>query len=250
MNSLKILLVEDDTITAMDLSETLQEAGHQITAIARNVEQAVKAVKVQPPDLALIDIHLEGSSADGIATAKKLVAIHSMPIMYLTANSEPETFQSAKETLPVAYLLKPFRQDELKLQIELAYYYFQSTLPSTNTIPVSGYLYLPVDKGHEKIDPKDVLYMEADGSYVKIFLVSKKVYHISMNLSHLAQYFTTDNFYRLSRSLLINLNYLERLEANHLYLVNQEAPISIPSASRKELIKKLRIVRTKGMSSS
>ncbi len=245
MKPLKILIVEDETITAMDLRETLQEAGHKVTAVARTMQDAVKAVKNNLPDLALIDIHLEGSSGDGIATAKKLLEIHQMPIMYLTANSEPATFQSAKETLPVAYLLKPFRHDELKLQVELAYHYFQSTLSTAADVPVSGYLYLPVDKGHEKVDPKDVLFIEADGSYVEVFLVTKKTYYISMNLSNLAQYFPSPNFYRLSRSLLINLNYLERLETNHLYLVNHDPAIPIPVASRKQLMTKLRVVRTK-----
>ncbi len=216
MKPLKILVVEDETITAMDLRETLEEAGHQVTAVARSYEQALRAIKAQLPDLALIDIHLEDSANDGIATAKKLLTIHHMPIIYLTANSEPETFQSAKQTLPVAYLLKPFRHDELKLQVELAYHYFQSTLPIADDTPVFRYLYLPVDKGHEKIDPDDVLYVEADGSYVEIFLVNKKTYYISTNLSHLAQYFSAPNFYRLSRSLLINLHQLERLGRNHL----------------------------------
>ncbi|MVM39018.1 response regulator [Spirosoma sp. HMF3257] len=245
MIPLKILIIEDETITAMDLRETLQEAGHLVTAIARTYQDAVKAVKSNPPDLALIDIHLEGSAVNGIETAKRLLDIHPMPIMYLTANSEPATFNAAKETLPVAYLLKPFRHDELKLQVELAYHYFQSTLSITTNIPVSSYLYLPVDNGHEKIDPNDVLYVEADGSYVQIYLRTKKTYYISMNLGHLAQYFPTPNFYRLSRSLLINLNYLERLESTYLYLVNHETAISIPAPSRKELMNKLRIVRTK-----
>ncbi|MFD2934638.1 response regulator [Spirosoma flavum] len=247
MDSLKILIVEDETITAMDLRETLQEAGHQVTAIARTFEQALKSVKSQPPDLALIDIYLgEESTADGIATARELLAHNRMPIIYLTANSDVQTFQSAKETLPAAYLLKPFRHDELKLQIELAYYYFQSNLKSAVGSYVSGPLYLPIDKGHEKIDLKDVLYLQADGSYVKIFMVKKDLpHHISTNLSHLAQYFSAPNFYRLSRSLLINLDHLERVERNYLFLINHKTAIQIPSVSRKELMKKLTVVRTK-----
>lgn len=247
MDSLKILIVEDETITAMDLRETLQEAGHSVTAIARNFEQALAAVKSHPPDLALIDIQLgDEFTVNGIATAKVLLNYHRMPIIYLTANSELKTFQAAKETLPAAYLLKPFRHDELKLQIELAYYYFQSTTASSTGSAGSGYLYLPIDKGYEKIDPHDVLYLKADGSYVKLFLVNKPLpYHISTNLSHLAQYFSTANFYRLSRSLLINLDHMERLESNHLFMVNQKIPIQIPAANRKELMKKLTVVRTK-----
>ena len=246
MDSLKILIVEDETITAMDLRETLQEAGHTVTAIARNFDQALRAVKTQPPDLALIDIHLEGSSGDGTATAQALLALHSMPIIYLTANSDSQTFQLAKETLPAAYLLKPFRHDELKLQVELAYYYFQFNHNNSISSPNARHLYLPIDKGHEKIDLNDVLYLQADGSYVKVFMIKKEVpHHISTNLSHLAQYFSLPNFYRLSRSLLINLDYLERLERNYLFLINHKTAIPIPVASRKELMKKLTVVRTK-----
>jgi DNA-binding LytR/AlgR family response regulator len=245
MDSLKILVVEDEMVTAIDLRETLQEAGHQVVAIARNFEQALVAVKTYRPDLALIDIHLDESSADGITTARELLAVHRMPIIYLTANSEPLTFQAAKKTLPAAYLLKPFRHDELKLQVELAYYYFQSVLKEADDAPGPGYLYVPAGKGYEKIDPTDVLYVEADGAYVKMFLINGKTHHISTNLSHLAQYFQTPNFYRLSRSLLVNLDYLERVEQNHLFLINYPVAIQIPASNRKELLKKLTIVRTK-----
>lgn len=245
MNSLKILIVEDEVITALDIRETLEEAGHQVTAVVRTMEEAVQAVRSNPPDLALIDIHLEGSAADGIATARKLLAIHPMPIMYLTASSEPETFRSAKETLPVAYVLKPFRHNELKLQVELAYHYFRSTLPAGAEGPVTRYLYLPVDKGHEKIDPEQVLYLEADGAYSWVFLINKTKYHISANLSHLAQYFQTPNFYRLSRSFVINLNYVKRLKEDVLHLDDNQTVLQIPAVNRKELMKKLTVVRTR-----
>lgn len=245
MHPLKILIIEDEVITAIDLSETLQEAGYQITAIARTVQEAVQAVRRNPPDMALIDIHLEGSSADGIATAKRLLAIHSMPIMYLTANSEPETVRAAKETLPVAYLLKPFRHDELKLQIEIAHHYFKSSLPGAADGPASPYLYLPVDKGHEKIDPGQVLYLEADGAYSWVYLTNRNRYYISTNLSHLAQYFQTPNFYRLSRSFVVNLNYVQRLKEDALHLEHSQTVIQVPTNNRKDLMKRLTVVRTK-----
>ena len=246
MDSLKILVVEDETITALDISETLVEAGHTVTAIARTFGQAMEAIKHNPPDLALIDIHLEGTSADGITTAKALLAQHELPIIYLTANSEYQTFQAAKETLPFAYLLKPFRQDELKLQVELAYHYFRTKQTQTIESTAPDKLYLPTGKGYEKIDPQQVLYLKADGAYVKIFVLTRESpYHISANLGHLSQYFFTPNFYRLSRSLLVNLDHIERLEQTNLYMVNHKLPIGIPAASRKELLGKLTIIRTK-----
>ncbi|CCH52907.1 two component transcriptional regulator, LytTR family [Fibrisoma limi BUZ 3] len=244
MDRLKILLVEDNTLTALDLQEILEEAGHTVTAVARTFNEALKAVKTQPPDMALVDITLDGSTENGIETAREMLLVHRMPIIYLTADSDHGTFQAAKETMPAAYLLKPFRADELKLQIELAYHYFQ--LNQLVDTPSAAHLFLPVDKGYEKIALRDVLYLKADGAYVKIFLTTREQpYHISMNLRHLAQYFSASNFFRLSRSLLLNLDYLERLERNYLYIVGHKTAIPIPAASRKELMKRLTVVRTK-----
>ncbi|WP_420150400.1 LytR/AlgR family response regulator transcription factor [Spirosoma sp.] len=244
--SMKILIVEDDVLTGLDIRETIQEFGHTVTAIARSLEQAVSAVKQHPPDLVLIDVHLGDSKPNGIATARELLTYHAMPIIYLTANSETQTFQSAKETLPSAYLLKPFRADELKLQIELAYYHFQARLNNSLNTLSSEQVFLPVDKGYEKINANDVIYVEADGSYTKVFLLGQKQpYQVSANLSHIAQYFPSANFYRLSRSLLINLNYIKRLEDNYLFLNDNQTVLQMPASSRKELMKKLKIVRTK-----
>lgn len=244
MNGLKILIVEDEIITALDLKATLEEAGHTVTHMARDFRTAVKAIKQSPPDLALIDIQLNDSSADGITTARELMSLHQMPIIYLTANSEPDTFRLAKETMPLAYLLKPFRSNELIMQIELAYRNFYGNLSGGAEPP--KYLFLPVDKGYEKIDIDQVLYLRADGAYVKIFLAGREIpYHISANLGHLVSYFPVSVFYRLSRSLLINLNHLERLEQNHLFLVGHKNAIQVPSSSRRELMRRLTVVRTK-----
>jgi len=82
MNLLKILIVEDQLITAMDIRETLEEAGHTITATARNYEEAMQSLKKQQPDLAITDIKVEDSAADGIVTAERLMAQHSMPNLF------------------------------------------------------------------------------------------------------------------------------------------------------------------------
>jgi DNA-binding LytR/AlgR family response regulator len=245
MDSLKILIVEDEIITATDIQETLEKSGHQITAIARNFEDAFASLKNQIPDLAIIDINLRGSKFDGIQTATELSKLHTMPIIYLTGNSENETFQRAKETLPAAYLLKPFRHNELTLQVELAYYHYKINLKPKSDPSISDNIFLPFDKGLIKINKKDVLYLKAEGSYVNIFLINNiEPYLFSMNLGYLAQYFSTSNFYRLSRSILINLNHLERLERDQLYLKNLDMPLQIPDGGRSELLKKIAIIRT------
>lgn len=244
--NIRVLIIEDDGIIAMDLRETLEEGGYEVVAVALNFDQAIAAVKVHAPDLALIDIRLENSTKNGIETAKEILSFHKMPIIYLTASSEQETFSTAKETFPAAYLLKPFRADELKFQVDMAYHNFYSTIKEMADFSGSGSVYLPVNKGYKKIDREEVLYLSADGSYVEVFLLGKELpYVISTNLGNLAQYFMASNFYRLSRSMIINLHYLERLESNYLYMTGSKVTIRIPVSNRKDLLNKLTVIKTK-----
>ncbi|RFS16535.1 response regulator [Emticicia sp. C21] len=245
MSALKILIVEDEVMTGTDIKETLEKAGHTITGIARNSEEAIVSLKKQLPDIGIVDVMLRGSTHDGVQTAAELVKLHPMPIIYLTANSESQTFQRAKDTSPAAYLLKPFRHNELALQIELAYHNYKATTSASPNPVMAETIFLPFDKGLKKLSKQDVLYLKADGSYVKVYLINEvSPYLFSMNLGHLAQYFSTSNFYRLSRSLLINLNCIERIERDHLYMRNQESPIQIPESNKTELMKKLAVIRT------
>ncbi|GAB3698281.1 hypothetical protein GCM10027592_23210 [Spirosoma flavus] len=243
-SSLNILLVEDVFITAVDIQETLERAGHRVIAIAGNYQEALAAVE-QQPDLAIIDIVLSGSSVDGITTARELLKIHWMPIIYLTAQSEPEVFQQAKDTLPAAFLLKPFRHNELAFQVELAYLNHTKKQQETN-VAESENLYLPAKKGYEKIRKSQVVYLMAEGSYVKVFMADEdKPRLFTMNLGYLAQYFPTTEFYRLSRSHLINLEYVVRLERTQLYMHNQPNSLPIPEGNRNEIMRRLAVVRTR-----
>lgn len=245
MNSLKILIIEDEIITATDLKETLEKYNHKTIAIAKNYAEAISAIDKQIPDLMIIDIRLRNSSFDGIETAQEIIREYHIPFVFLTAHSEAQTFERAKVLNPSAYLLKPFRHRELVFQIELAYNHYIANKKVDNNPIKADNIFLPLEKGHQKIVKDDVLCLKAEGAYVNVYVKNQKSpYLFSMNLGYLAQYFATENFYRLSRSLLINLNHLERLERDQLYLYKQENPIQIPEGSRADLMKKLAIIRT------
>lgn len=245
MSPLKILIVEDDIITATDLKETLEKAGYSITDMATTYEEALASAGRDKPDLAIIDITLEGSTADGVHTAKDLVDRYSIPVVYLTANSESKTFQRARETFPAAYLLKPFDYKELAFQIELASQYYALNKQSDSNPHTADAIFLPVDNGHQKIRKEDVVCLKADGSYVKVYLKNEETpYLFSMNLGYLSQYFTSPNFYRLSRSVTINLKYLEQIKTTELYLKGYSSPIPIPERKKSDLMKQLAVVRT------
>ncbi len=246
MDSFRILIVEDNLIEATEVRQTLEKAGHTVTAIARTLAEAIASIQYAAPDVALIDIQLDGSPTDGIGTAQALQRLRPIPVLYLTASSEYDTFRRAKETLPAAYLLKPFNRAELAFQIELACYHHQINALTMPGITQTDDLYLPVDKGHERVAKSNVVLLQAAGSYVNVFLAdAARPRLLSMNLGYLSQFFTAPHFYRLSRSMLINLRHLERLEQHQVYLKNQEKPLPLPQKNRPELVKRLNMVRTR-----
>ena len=161
MKALRVLVIEDELITAHDIKETLEKAGHVITDIVRNLSAVLTSIRISPPDIILIDIHLEHSSEDGIDIAQRIPAQMAVPIIYLTGHSEQSTIVRAQQTRPAAYLLKPFRHKELAIQVELAYYNYQASLANSVDPFLSDSLYLPVDhgRGYTKITKNDVLYL-------------------------------------------------------------------------------------------
>ncbi|WP_373515165.1 response regulator transcription factor [Persicitalea sp.] len=245
MNPLKILVVEDEILIANDIRADLERAGPRVVGIARDAAEALKLVKQYPPELALIDISLGKNRDGGIKLAQDLLAQHWMPFIYLTGRADAATIEKAEATLPAAYLLKPYRVQELLAQVALARANF---LPSDSAVPAHSdeLLFIPLNKGHDQIVIRDVLYLEAKGSCVNIYLASqKKPIMLGTNLGSLIKYFTAPGFYKLSRSLFINLNHLKRIEHNAIHLGDERLLVKISEANRKELLKRIQVVKTK-----
>lgn len=114
-----ILIVEDDPDTAAYLKLHLQHSGYRVAGLARNGLEALRLVQTTVPDAIIMDIVLPGEM-DGIETAQRIRSQRELPVLYLTANADPELFERARITDPSAYLLKPFNPRELQLAIELA----------------------------------------------------------------------------------------------------------------------------------
>ena len=120
MVDLKILLVEDESIEAMDIKRTVESFGYKVPYTASRGEEVLEKVLEIKPDLILMDIILKGEM-DGIEVASAIKKLN-IPFIFLTAHSEESTFQKALKTEPYGYVLKPFDPVELKYTIEMALY--------------------------------------------------------------------------------------------------------------------------------
>lgn len=119
MENRKILIVEDEGIVALQIKGSLEEMGYAVVDIYSSGEEALENIGALSPDLVLMDIKLRGEM-DGIETAARIRKQYNVPVIYLTAHSEPGTFKMAKLTEPYGYVLKPFNVQELKIAVELA----------------------------------------------------------------------------------------------------------------------------------
>ncbi|MEI9918547.1 MAG: sigma 54-interacting transcriptional regulator [Bacteroidota bacterium] len=120
MKDNKILIVEDQFVEADYLRLLLTNAGYSVCDIARSVAQAEEIIKRQRPDFILLDIFLKGKQT-GIDLAIQLQK-YNIPFVYLSANSNEEILSAAKATHPYGFLVKPFREKDLLVTLEIARY--------------------------------------------------------------------------------------------------------------------------------
>ena len=118
----RILIVEDEVITGMDLQESLEGLGYQVVGIAHSCRPAVEMAESERPDLVLMDIMLKGEG-DGIEAAALIREQLDIPVVFLTAYSDKETLERARVTVPWGYLLKPFQEREMHVTIQMALYH-------------------------------------------------------------------------------------------------------------------------------
>jgi len=117
----KILIVEDEIIIAEGIQRKLKVMDYDVLAIVSSGEEAIKRIKENNPDLVLMDIVIHGKM-DGIETAGQIHSHFDIPVVYLTAYADDTTLERAKLTEPFGYLIKPFKERELQITIEIALY--------------------------------------------------------------------------------------------------------------------------------
>ena len=116
---MKIMVVEDERITAEDIRFRLEDMGHTVTAIASSGEESIQKVAETKPDFVLMDIVIKGDM-DGIEAAGQIRNRFNVPAIYVTAHGEKNIFQRAKKTRPLGYVLKPLQDMQFSIAIKMA----------------------------------------------------------------------------------------------------------------------------------
>ena len=149
--SARILIVEDEQITAEDLRDIVTELGYSVVDVVSNGADAIARAETGRLDLALMDIRIKGNM-DGTETARALRERFNVPVVYLTAHADRETLERAKVAEPLGYVTKPFQQSELHASIEMALHKHRADVKARERQDVLSSALLAVPEGVVSVD--------------------------------------------------------------------------------------------------
>src|SRR3984885_1092322 len=116
--AVRVVIAEDEAIVRLDLKEILEEEGYEVVGETGRGDDAVELVRTHRPDLAILDIKMPG--ADGLTAAREITAERLAAVLILTAFSQRDLIEQARNAGALAYLVKPFQKSELLPAIEMA----------------------------------------------------------------------------------------------------------------------------------
>lgn len=217
----KILIVEDEPIIALDLSTGLQQFGYTIVGIAEDAMTAIQIFTSNDVDIVLMDIHLQGEK-DGVTTAGQLQKIRPVPVIYLTSYTDSATVQRVKQTFPAAFLSKPYTVANVQVAIELALHNLtagkaagkkpdhppEAGANPENLFQWNDHIFVKVNYRFIKIPLSAILYLVAENNYIHLVTRDKK-HLLRLSLQQFMGKITDDKLVRIHRSYVIHLDAIQ-----------------------------------------
>lgn len=208
MNRIKVLIADDEA-PALNLvkSYVQQLPSLELVAECKNGEEAMEALKQHPIDLLFLDIQMPG--INGLELSKRLSP--KQKVVFTTAF--PNYAVDGFKVDALDYLLKPFDIDEFKRAVLKAEDWFHRE----NNSGVNSF-FVKIDYRLERIQFEDLLLAESDRDYVKLYLQNTSEISTLMTLKDLEEHLPSNQFMRIHRSFIVNLNKIDRVERNQVII--------------------------------
>ena len=243
-----ILIVEDEPLIAEDLSLVISGLGYAVHGICTSANEARNVIASTPLDLVLLDVKIKGDD-DGIQVAEFIQANKpGLPFIFLTSFFDDHTIARARNTNPLAYLVKPFKDADLKANISLAFSKsaLQTNAPATAN---NGPLELFVRKHNEivRLNPANVIYIKGEDNYSHVHTSDGKRYTTAQTLKAIERSLggsevaaKQGRFVRVHKSYVINLMHINSISGTTVYVSSEGLPIG--KSYRKALFDALTIL--------
>jgi len=244
MEKINILIVEDESIVALDLATALHQDDYEVIGIADQAEEAIRLFTQHTVDIVLMDIRLAGPK-DGIDTVVDMMKIRQTPVIYLTAYTDNATVQRVKPTYPSAFLVKPFQIRNVRVAIELAlnnFAAFKSLQEQGRVAPftvattteadpanepirqMGDYIFIKYNYRFVKVPLADVLFVQANRNHISLHTTDKK-FVLRLSLGQLFDRLVFDRLIRIHRSYAVNIDAIQSFTEQTVVTCEGEFPI-------------------------
>ena len=214
-----VLIVEDEPLIADDLSFHLEDLGITDISISLKYEDAIKKLAERTFDLVLLDVNLSGDK-DGIDVANFIKRNNPVPFIFITSYYDSATLQRARETGPMAYILKPFSKQDIQVNVEMALH----KIREGKGVSKPDKFFSKDNEGLGSIAPTEIDYVEAFDNYAKVFSGNQS-YIISHTLKSIEGKLTQHGFERVHKSYLINFDRISMISEGYIFFDDQKIPI-------------------------
>ncbi len=227
---------------------------YEVNCILSAKEEIYQQIKENKPDIILLDTQLKGQE-DAIETAVKIKKCSSIPIIYIMDEADNRTFNRAMITRPAAFISKPFKKLDLQRAIELAIYNnvpaeaILNNLPNESnngdvpfaaeTLILSDRIFVHCRDKMIKIMIADIMYIEADRNYSRIF-TPRKEFLLSTTLKTIEVRLPKELFIRIHRSYIINISLVDEVGESYVLIMDKQIPLS--AALREQLLKHIQTI--------
>jgi len=227
----KILVIEDEMIIGAKISMYLMDLGYEVAGIFPAAEETLHFLQAYSADIALVDIQLKGKM-DGIELARVLKDKYNLPVIFLTANFDDETFARAKETKPYAFLSKPMNKMDLQRALELTISLlseddkWEKAPPQhREDLTVADRIFIHNGAKKLKILFESILYIQAERNYCRIITHTKE-YVLSIPMKSLEDELPSSQFQRIHRSHIVNLKHIDEMDEHSVYIGDKMLTLS------------------------
>jgi len=252
MEKINIFIVEDESIVAKDIQNSLIKLGYNVVGIANNGADAIEKVVELAPDLVLMDIMIKGNLT-GIEASEKIKEQINVPVIFLTAYADESTLTRAKITEPYGYILKPFKEIDLHSNIEMAIFKHRK---DAALLKERDFLYSLVENKEEgsndmlfvkangklvKVHLKDIYYVEALKDYVTINTLYAR-YTVHSTMKEIDKKLGNGEFARIHRSFIARLDKIQSIDSQNVILEDDKKVIPVGGAYKEELLQRLNML--------
>ena len=250
MAKTSVLVVEDESIVAKDIQNSLKKLGYTVPSVENTGEDAIDAAGLHRPDLILMDIMLKGDIS-GIEAAEQIKNRYQIPVIFLTAYADESTLSKAKVTEPYGYIIKPFKEIDLHTSIEMALYKHGKEQEVKKERDL--YSSIVLDKSSEdcifvksnsrlvKVKTKEIYFVEALKDYVIIHSKDAK-YTVHSTMKDMLAKLSNSEFLRVHRSFIVRVDKIVAIEQNNLVMEDEKKIIPVGGSYRDELHSRLKFV--------